>query len=269
MCANTSVDFALFQLKHPLLGPSRHGTPKPSRSAADGAPDPLRTRPRRCARLAAAALGRAGGHGSGHVLHAQTQPHRPGYAVAGARGAHSWGEPATRPPRPEATARSPGAGALAVRAHRGTRPGAGQPGGRERRLRYVAAPAGPTARPPRSGGDGGGSPHRDPRPPPHAALPLPLPGRAPSPVPPRLTQARGRSRPFPPWLAGPRRGRGDPRKGRGRRPQTHARTRSRALRLRVGPRDAHPESPPVKQQDVKKKKMFLVGWGRGGWLSGF
>lgn len=115
-----------------------------------------------------------------------------------------------------------------------------------------------------------GVPHTGtPRPPPHAALPLPLPGRAPSPVPPRLTQARGRSRPFPPWLAGPRRGRGDPRKGRGRRPQTHARTRSRALRLRVGPRDAHPESPPVKQQDVKKKKMFLVGWGRGGWLSGF
>lgn len=134
-------------------------TPKPSRSAADGAPDLLRTRPRRCARLAAAAQGRAGGHGSADVPHARTPPHRPGYAVWGATDAHGGGEPAARPPRPEATARSPGGSLCAPTVYPSWRRTAR---GRERRLRYVAAPAGPTAGPLRGDSDGGGSPHLDP-----------------------------------------------------------------------------------------------------------
>lgn len=224
MCANTSVDFALFQLKHPLLGPSRHGTPKPSGSTADGAPDPLWTRPRRCARLAAAALGRAGGHGSGHVLHARTPPHRPGYAVAGARGAHGWGR--TRRATPEAG---------------GDRE---EPGG------WRGSPCAPTVEPvlaQDSPGAGSGDyaksqPPRARRPGhravvvmvgiPHTgtpaqprARPSPSPCRGAPPPQSRPASRRRAAGPAPsPWLAGPRRGRGDPRKGRGRRPRrTHAR----------------------------------------------
>lgn len=77
---------------------------------------------------------------------------------------------------------------------------------------------------------------------PALGTPLPVPRPAPRPLPGPAPRRRAQAPHLPLCSRGP--GGGGATLGRGVASGPHARTRSQALRLRVGPRDAQPESPP-------------------------
>lgn len=276
MCANTSVDFALFQLRHPLLGSPRHRGCMGSLLDTEAVAKRCRRRSRSAPDSAPAVRApRRSGSGEGWGPRKRGCPPRPDPAAPprlrrlGGHGRPRWR--GTRRATPEAGGDREEPGGIAVRAHRvpvlaQDGPGAGSGD-------YATSP------PPRARRPGHravvamvGVPHTwTPSHPGTRPWPSPSPSRGAPPPRPRPAPRRRAAGPAPSHLArGALLGAGRPSEGAWPPASTHARTRSRASRLRVGPRDAHPESPPVKQQDVKKKKnLFWGGWGRGGWLSGF
>ncbi|CAN0500681.1 unnamed protein product [Rangifer tarandus platyrhynchus] len=177
MCANTSVDFALFQLRRPLLRPPRH-------HGCMGSLLDTEAIAKRCRRRSRSAPN------SVPPVHA---PRRSGSREGW--GPRKRGPRRTGPATPSGGPEAPTAGGNPPRdteaGGKREEPGrslcaptvepvlTGQPGDRERRLRYVAAPAGPTARPQHGGSDGGGGgPHtRTPAHPGTRPFPRPAPRR--------------------------------------------------------------------------------------------